>query len=288
MTDILEDWVKSAAAAARNRRPTLAPPRYFHQTISESLSVDEQNEEVNVMVGYAVFKIRGHYYKNEIKSSSCQEQAAINTYVDRMRTLHGAAMADAEYLENCYSISDRMRNLSGYTLVSKQYFVFGRHLMCKIRSLVSKDVMEEERNKVQSEALQKIRTDGALYKQFLGCDKTTTVPEATRKEMYFRLCEHAVHARFRENVKTYSEQYTSRYSVSASNLTFRAQLAERSKKFATKRSEQMDERLELQRQQKRRKTNNERNRRNIIHTKVQYNTFIEMRALQQSRGLPWY
>jgi hypothetical protein len=86
----------------------------------------EISKHVNRFFGWAIFSLRK---KMERQDGDINDGNKKLRLLELMRVLHHEAIVDEEYMADCYAESDQLRNKGGLTLVSKDFFGFGRELM---------------------------------------------------------------------------------------------------------------------------------------------------------------
>ena len=222
----------------------------------EEIDVQNQNHEVMAFVGYAINRAITSYERNVPKSrDQLEKNNKILSYLRNMRIRHSDALADEEYMDQYYSMSDQITNLGGLTLVSKQYQPFSRMLMCKIRGLVNMETVGRSEkdggeNSLNEFARNKIFEDKELYEAFLAADgNDETILKSTKLSLFKRICRSAFNPRCQDNYNLYAEQHTSIYSRKSKHLAFRTELEERSRKTRLAKSKQLDDKVKAMKEE---------------------------------------
>jgi hypothetical protein len=143
--------------------------------------------EVNSFFGWAISDIHrtlvDELNATEFDVEESVAQARLD-FVGRMRYFdHQAAQNKTYYLEECYDGIYRLRNCGGLTLVSPQYFEFGKSLMQVIvNSLGMKhfDIIGSDAVKKSCVYIEKNME--SLTSQFLECDERFTAISRKEKE----------------------------------------------------------------------------------------------------------
>ena len=132
-------------------------------------------------------------------------------FIDRMKMIHDVAILDKLYMNECYSISDQIHNKGGLTLVSIEYFDFGRELVSKIYEAFNEERMKKDGPNSLTKSFDEIEGDRALQILFLHCDKSTDLNEDKRIEIMKRTIRKTMHAISKQVTVKYNEEYTGHY-----------------------------------------------------------------------------
>ncbi len=142
--------------------------------------------EVNSFFGWGISDIHqtlvDELNETEFDVEESVAQARLN-FVGRMRYFDHQAAQNMTYLEECYDGIYRLRNCGGLTLVSPQYFEFGKSLMQVIvNSLGMKhfDIIGSDAVKKSCVYIEKNME--SLTRQFLECDESFTAISRKEKE----------------------------------------------------------------------------------------------------------
>lgn len=258
LVPFVEDMIQTASAslvakrrmdASRKKRDEqAAAPDSFPS--HEEIDIENQNHEVMAFVGYAINRSITMYERVLPKSrDQLEKNDKILTYLRKMRIRHADALADEEYMDQYYSTSDQITNLTGLTLVSKQYQPFSRMLMRKIRGLVNMETVGRSEkdggeNSLNEFARNEIFGDKELYEAFLAADDNDkTIPNSTKLSLFKRICRSAFNPRCQDNYNLYAEQHTSIYSRKSKHLAFRTEMEERSRKIRLAKSKKLDDKV---------------------------------------------
>ena len=145
-------------------------------------------------------------------------------FIDRMKMIHDVAILDKVYMNECYSISDQIHNKGGLTLVSIEYFDFGRELVSKIYEAFNEERMKKDGPNSLTKSFDEIEGDRALQILFLHCDKSTDLNEDKRIEIMKRIIRKTMHAMSKQVTVKYNEEYTGHYSKNGGNTALRQKL----------------------------------------------------------------
>jgi hypothetical protein len=136
--------------------------------------LDSENEkrEINRFLGWAIWHLRRKLSKRRIRAKVKDWVLAENVgpliqHLDGMRCFHHHAIIDPEYMKNCYSQADQSRNGGWLSLVSKEFFDFGKVLLCQIRDNVPQKKWGRRGNASIKIAAAAVCRDAATKKAFL-------------------------------------------------------------------------------------------------------------------------
>lgn len=140
------------------------------------------------------------------KSRSQIELESVSAFLGRMFIRHDEAMQDKEYLENYYDIFYMVYNCGGLTLVSKQYFEFGKKLLETAANALTQDTINDEGNACMVEGRKRlVGENDNLWQEFIKCDSETTLAKETRVEIFDFLVKKTRNARHYKEINTFKE-----------------------------------------------------------------------------------
>ena len=116
-------------------------------------------------------------------------------HLDGMRIFHHRAIVDQEYMKNCYSQADQTRNGGWLSLVSKDYFEFGKVLLSQIRDKVQQKEWGRNGNASIKVAAEPICKDATIKKAFFDACTGSSTPVSVLQSLLDRLVLKVFHAR---------------------------------------------------------------------------------------------
>jgi hypothetical protein len=155
--------------------------------------------EVNSFIGWDISDIHRTLVDELNETEFDVEESVVQARLDlvgRMRYFGHQAAQNKTYLEECYDRIYRLRNCGGLTLVSLQYYEFGKSLM----QLIVNSLGMKHFDIIGSEAVKKLRVYieknmESLTRQFLECDESFTAISRKEKEAILdRLVEKTCNA----------------------------------------------------------------------------------------------
>lgn len=123
-------------------------------------------------------------------------------------------------MENCYSISHQMLNRGGLTLVTKEYFPFGKSLMTEIRRSFSSANVNS--NDEMSKAYDALVANVELKEQFVAVEQRSNSPVERNIQLmiYEELLAMAFNARVGVEVDKIAEKRTARHVKGTADTAF--------------------------------------------------------------------
>jgi hypothetical protein len=202
------------------------------------ITEDEEKREVDGFLGYAISEIREHWRKIHTKKLHEDDDDAflssVVEYLDTMRCFHVDVVLDDEYMELCYSISHQMVNKGGLTLVSKDYFQFGKSLMAEIRRSFSCETAQS--NDRMKKAYDALVANKELREQFVAVGhQRSSVGREVKLDIYKELVTKAFNARVAVEVNKMEQKRTARHVEGTADTSFRTMLKVQTKKVTEKR-----------------------------------------------------
>jgi hypothetical protein len=144
------------------------------------------NREVNSFVGWAIKSMRTKWNqsrKREALNLPTNQADAAFDLLGQMYMFHHKAVLDEEYLQKYYSKSLRLLNCGWLTLVSKEYFPFGLHLMQEIRAVVNQDAIKLYGNDIIDIAFKSLEQNKSLKDEFLAIGSKASAESGSDSEL---------------------------------------------------------------------------------------------------------
>jgi hypothetical protein len=145
-------------------------------------------------------------------------------HLDGMRCFHHDAIIDQDYMKNCYSEADQSRNGGWLSLLSKDFFDFGKVLLSHIRDNVQQQQWGRHGNDSIKVAAEAICTDVAVKKAFFDACSASTIPVSVLKTLMDRLVLKTFHARAGASMDAWKRKNTAREVKGSADAAFRADL----------------------------------------------------------------
>lgn len=174
--------------------------------------------EVNSFLGWAISQVYGKLL-NELLELDPFVDGEIHEsvekrieFLDSMRYFDHEAALNPTYLEECYDGIFRLGNCGGLTLVSPEYFAFGRNLMQVIVGALCERDFERRGNESVREGWAHIEAHmPSLRNQFMKCaEKFTSIDDKAKEQIFKDLVEKTRNARFGVEVKARRDNKTKR------------------------------------------------------------------------------
>ena len=132
-------------------------------------------------------------------------------FIRQMILRHADAIQDPDYMNNCYDTVLMLKNNGGLTLVTKEYFNFGKALTKVVAESMDKQSMEKEGDECLTLARKRVKDEReTLLANFLGCDSPTSLEEKTRVKIFDLLLQKTMNARHGMVIKKYKNEETKR------------------------------------------------------------------------------
>ena len=192
---------------------------------AENLSIQKEGEgkklnvrDVNKIMGWAIFHLRLKKIKMIRKMDEEDNKKGIQLrkeidFLSSMRFYAEEALQSESYLDGCYDTYLRSLNRGRLTLVNEEYFQFGVVTMEKVAAALTQEKLRNDIN-VTENAKKAVLNDIELFDVFLDCSKNNThvKDRDNMKNIFSELLEKVVNARFSEEMRAYTEEYTTRGS----------------------------------------------------------------------------
>jgi hypothetical protein len=227
-SDVLLEWVRETVSfqltAKTNKANASGSTSNENKEEEEELASDDDHESlvenVNRFVGWAIFslikKMERNYGENEAKLA----------LLESMQVYEHDIILDSEYMESCYAERDQLRNQGGLTLVSKDFFEFGKQLMREV-SKFTIATFKARGNAAAKESHSLILNNETLASTFrLQCrqlfpEEEEQLSDGDISSVYESICTKVFRAWGGEQHRKLKEGYTGRQVKTSSNTTLR-------------------------------------------------------------------
>jgi hypothetical protein len=193
--------------------------------------LDEENEkrEVNRFLGWAIWHLRrklalGRREPNRNGGKLADNVEPLIEHLDQMRCFHHHALIDTEYMKNCYAQADQSRNGGWLSLVSKDYFSFGKVLMQKIRDNVQQKEWAKHGNDSIQKAAAAISGDAGIKTAFFDASIGSPISCPALQSLMEQIVVKTFHARVAASMNTWKRNNTAREVKGSTDASFRADL----------------------------------------------------------------
>ena len=129
-------------------------PALFKSSVGETLASTEKNGEVNRFLGWAIFSAQQRFEDNQSEYKILQ---AMQSKLDNI---------DEDYVQKYYDRHVSLLNTGGLTLVSRDFFEWGRKVMAVSRQRLSKDLLKSDPKTDFAAEKEAILQDKSLQKMF--------------------------------------------------------------------------------------------------------------------------
>jgi hypothetical protein len=193
--------------------------------------LDGENEkrEVNRFLGWGIWNLRCKLsmQRNRAKDNNwvpSEDLDSLIQHLDGMRIFHHRAIVDQEYMKNCYSQADQTRNGGWLSLVSKDYFEFGKVLLSQIRDKVQQKEWGRNGNASIKVAAEPICKDATIKKAFFDACTGSSTPVSVLQSLLDRLVLKVFHARAGASMEAWKRKNTAREVKGSADASLRADL----------------------------------------------------------------
>jgi hypothetical protein len=209
--------------------------------INTEVSVEQEKLEVHRFFGWSIFHLRRKLDQQRRRQVENMVDCNLSDWdvtkmidaLDRMRVFHIAVIGDKNYMKRCYAETLQIENDGWLTLVSLEFFSFGKSLMVELRTHLAQSRIKNVGNVVIEESRQDIIQNPALKQLFkeamdqlsTKADEETLLKEATMMKLYKRLVNKVFKAYAKFSVNTYREYNTSRRADKGQDEAHRPKLA---------------------------------------------------------------
>ena len=229
LSQMLMRWVTESMKTLSRRLNGLAYMIPTEIKIGRELDSENEKREVNRFLGWAIWHLRKKLSKRwtraKINNWVIQENVEpLIKHLDGMRCYHHHAIIDPEYLKNCYSDSDQSRNGGWLSLVSKEYFEFGKVLLSQVRHNVRDQQWGRQGNRSIKVAAAAVCRDGRTKKAFFDACSGSSIPFSVLNSLMDRLVLKVFHARAGASMDAWKRRNTAREVKGSTDAAFRADL----------------------------------------------------------------
>lgn len=224
-------WVKDALRQDRRTRN----PELFYVMPNQSLTIAEQNNEVNSFVGWSVFSCL-----ELIKKEMCAEEKDDSEKMVRLkdcRKLLDFMMirehdVDEEYMCKYYDTNMYLYNEGGLTLIKKEFFEWAKQLMDNIRLTFTEHTIDLDPHNCFGIAEKVVMSNKNFRSSFISISSkhSGTINVETMNDVYDMIVPKAIHARFAVVFRRWKEKNCSKLG----DVALRTKLKAGSKKKSTK------------------------------------------------------
>jgi hypothetical protein len=193
------------------------------------LGPENEKREVNRFLGWAIWNLRRKLAKRRTRAKTkdwvlAEDVEPLIQHLDGMRCFHHHALIDQEYMQHCYSQADQSRNGGWLSLVSKDYFHFGKVLLEKIRETVQQDHWGRHGNASIQIAAKAICKNAAIKKAFFDSSVDAVIHASALQSLMDRIVLKVFHARAGASMNAWKFKNTARVVKGSSDAAFRADL----------------------------------------------------------------
>jgi hypothetical protein len=193
------------------------------------LDAENEKREINRFLGWAIWHLRKKLSKRRTRAKVndwvLQENVEpLIQHLDGMRCFHHHAIIDPEYMKNCYSHTDQSRNGGWLSLVSKEFFDFGRVLLSQVRHNVRQKQWGRQGNQSIKVAAAATCKDAGTKKAFFDACTGSSIPVSILKSLMDRLVLKTFHARAGASMDAWKRKNTAREVKGSTDASFRADL----------------------------------------------------------------
>jgi hypothetical protein len=193
------------------------------------LDAENEKREVNRFLGWAIWNLRCKLSKRRNRAKANDWVLSENVepliqHLDGMRCFHHHAIIDEEYMKNCYSQADQSRNGGWLSLVSKDYFEFGKVLLSQIRDKVQQKQWGRNGNASIKVAAEPICKDAAIKKTFFDACTGSSVPASVLQSLLDHIVLKVFHARAGASMDAWKRKNTAREVKGSADASLRADL----------------------------------------------------------------
>jgi hypothetical protein len=228
LSQLLMRWVTESMTTLSRRLNGLAT---MMPADSQEGELDAENEkrEINRFLGWAIWHLRKKLSNRRIRAKVnhwvLQENVEpLIQHLDGMRCFHHHAIIDPEYMKNCYSHSDQSRNGGWLSLVSKDYFEFGKVLLSQIRHNVREKQWGMQGNQSIKVAAAAVCKDAGTKKAFFEACTGSSIPASVLNSLMDRIVLKVFHARAGASMDAWKKNNTAREVKGSTDAAFRADL----------------------------------------------------------------
>jgi hypothetical protein len=228
LSQLLMRWV-TASMTTLSQRLNSRAFMVREQSHAGELDTEDEKREVNRFLGWAIWNLRRKLSKRRTRAKINDWVLAENVepliqHLDRMRCFHHHAIINQEYMKNCYSQADQTRNGGWLSLVSKEYFDFGKVLLSQIRDNVQEKHWGRNGNASIEVAAAVISKNSRIKKAFLDACAGSLIPVSVLTSLMDRIVLKVFHARAGASMDAWKRKNTAREVKGSSDASFRGDL----------------------------------------------------------------
>jgi hypothetical protein len=201
-------------------------PTEFHEG---DLDSENEKREINRFLGWAIWHLHRKLSKRRRRAKVNDWVLAENVeplikHLDGMRCFHHNAIVDEEYMNHCYSQADQARNGGWLSLVSKDFFEFGKVLLSQIQDNVQQKQWARHGNASIKIAAAAICKDPATKKAFLDACTGSLIPVSVLKTLLDQTVLKTFHARAGASMDAWKRKNTAQEVKGSADASFHADL----------------------------------------------------------------
>jgi hypothetical protein len=193
------------------------------------LDAENKKREANRFLGWGTWNLRCKLSKrrNRAKANDwvlSENVEPLTQHLDGMRCFHHHAVIDQEHMKNCCSQADQSRNGGWLSLVSKEYFEFGKVLLSLTRDKVQQKQWGRNGNASIKVAAEPICKDAAIKKAFFDACTGSSTPVSVLQSLLDRMVLKVFHARAGASMDAWKRKNTAREVKGSADASLRADL----------------------------------------------------------------
>jgi hypothetical protein len=193
-------------------------PELFRKKQNADLKPCEENNEVNSFVGWAISSAKKKFATDDEED---ELEIEFKELLKSMSLLEEDA--DEEYLTDFYDTNMSMLNHGGLTLVSREFFEWGKITMKIIRSKFTVEVIQQDPRNCFKNAKDSVLKNASIRTLFVSsCNKLNQLSFSTKAidKVYKIIVPKVIHARFAVEFRQWKELYCKKHE----SVAFRTQL----------------------------------------------------------------
>ena len=169
-------------------------PSLFEHTVGETLTPTEKNGEVNRFIGWAIFSTQKKFNEDQPEYKIL---SAMHCKLDDL---------DAHYIHNYYDRHMSMLNTGGMTLVSAEFFEWGRKVMDVTRERISEDLLKRDPKRglaVEKAAILKDKSLRDVFRET--CRRNSANCQSAVDTVCDNILQKTVHAKYADQFSRFKE-----------------------------------------------------------------------------------
>jgi hypothetical protein len=193
------------------------------------LDAENEKREINRFLGWAIWHLRKKLAKRRTRAKVnnwvLQENVEpLIQHLDGTCCFHHHVIIDPEYMKNCYAHADQSRNGGWLSLVSKEFFDFGKVLLSQVRNNVRQTQWGRQGNQSIKVAAAAICKDAGTKEAFFKACTGSKIPLSVLKSLMDRIVLKVFHARAGASMDAWKRKNTGREVKGSTDAAFRADL----------------------------------------------------------------